>query len=203
LATQIPSRKDPEANRAAVMRVNAEMERQARDGHDGSMVAHPDLVPVAMKAYNELMPTSNQLYVSRDDVAVSRKELLEVPEGTRTAAGFRDNIRVGIHYIEAWLGGRGAVPIDGVMEDAATAEVARAQIWQWLKSGAKLDDGTRTTPAFFDKCLGEEMKRIKEEVGAENFAHGRFKEAAALFKALSTSKAFEAFFTIPACKKLL
>jgi malate synthase len=203
MAAQIPNRKDPDANQAALDKVKADKEREARNGHDGTWVAHPDLVPVAMKVFNELMPTPNQLYVSRDDVTVGQKELLEVHEGTRTAAGFRENIRVGVQYIEAWLRGRGAVPIYNLMEDAATAEISRSQIWQWLKFGARLEDGTKVTRAFFDTCLAEEMKRVKEEVGADAFTHGRFKEAVAIFKAMSTSKNFETFLTIPAYKKIV
>ncbi len=149
------------------------------------------------------MPTPNQLYVARDDVEVGQKELLEVHDGTRTEAGFRDNIRVGVQYIEAWLTGRGAVPIYNLMEDAATAEISRAQIWQWLNFGAKLEGGRKVTRAFFDKCLAEEMQRVKQEVGPQAFKSGRFKEAIALFKSLAEAKSFEPFLTIPAYRKLL
>jgi malate synthase len=121
MAAQIPNRKDPEANRLAFEKVKADKEREARNGHDGTWVAHPDLIPVAASVFNELMPTANQLYVRRDDVNVGQRELLEVHTGTRTEAGFRENIRVGLQYIEAWLRGRGAVPIYNLMEDAATA----------------------------------------------------------------------------------
>jgi malate synthase len=203
MAAQIPNRKDPEANRIALDKVKADKEREARGGHDGTWVAHPDLVPVAMKVFNELMPTPNQLYVGRDDVNVGQKELLAIHEGTKTEAGFRANIRVGVQYIEAWLRGRGAVPIYNLMEDAATAEISRSQIWQWLKFGAKLEGGAKVTRKFFDTCLAEEMKRVKEEVGAEVYDNGRFKEAIALFKAMSTSKTFETFLTISAYRKIL
>ena len=203
MAAQIPNRKDAEANRVALDAVKADKEREARNGHDGTWVAHPDLVPVAMKVFNDMMPTPNQLYVSRDEVAVGQKELLDIHKGTRTEEGFRDNIRVGVQYIEAWLRGRGAVPINNLMEDAATAEIARAQIWQWLKFGAKLEGGQKVTQALFDSCLAEEMKRVKEEVGAEAYAAGRFREAVALFKSLSASKAFEPFFTTVAYRKIL
>ena len=203
MAAQIPNRKDAEANRIAFEKVAADKEREARNGHDGTWVAHPDLVPLAMKVFNELMPTPNQLYVAREDVNVGQRELLQVHEGTRTEAGFRENIRVGVQYIEAWLRGRGAVPIYNLMEDAATAEIARAQIWQWLKFGAVLDTGVKVTQSFFEKCLAEELKQVKEEVGADAYSRGRFKEAAALFKAMSTSKKFEPFLTIPAYRKIL
>jgi malate synthase len=203
MAAQIPNRKDAAANEAAFAKVKADKEREARNGHDGTWVAHPDLVPVAMKVFNDMMPTPNQLYVSRDDVSVGQKELLEIHEGTKTEEGFRENIRVGVQYIEAWLRGRGAVPIYNLMEDAATAEISRSQIWQWLKFGAKLDNGAKVTRGFFETCLAEEMKRVKDEVGTAAYAQGRFKEAIALFKAMSTSKHFETFLTVPAYKKIL
>jgi malate synthase len=202
MAAQIPNRKDAEANAAALDKVRADKEREARNGHDGTWVAHPDLVPVAMKVFNEFMPTANQFYVSRDDVEVGQKELLEVPEGTRSEEGFRENLRVGVRYLEAWLRGRGAVPLYNLMEDAATAEISRAQIWQWLKFGVKLANGRKVTRGFFDKCLKEEMARVKDEVGREAFAGGRFKDAVALFKAITTAGAFEPFLTIPAYRKL-
>ncbi len=203
MAAQIPNRRDEEANRIAFARVTADKEREVRAGHDGTWVAHPDLVPLAKKIFDEFMPTPNQLYVNRDDVEVGQTELLEVHEGRPTEAGFRDNIRVGVQYIEAWLRGRGAVPIYNLMEDTATAEIARAQIWQWLKFGAALDTGRKATRAFFETCLAEEMRRVKQEVGEDAFKAGRFKEAATLFKALATAKSFEPFLTVPAYRKLL
>ncbi len=203
MAAQIPNRKDPDANEVALAKVKADKEREARNGHDGTWVAHPDLVAVAMKVFNDMMPTPNQLYVARDDVMVGQKDLLEIHQGSKTEAGFRENIRVGVQYLEAWLRGRGAVPIYNLMEDAATAEISRSQIWQWLKFGARLENGTKVTKAFFDTCLAEEMKRVKEEVGTAAFAQGRFKDAIAIFKAMSTSKKFETFLTLPAYKKIL
>jgi malate synthase len=203
MAAQIPNRKDPEANRLALEKVRADKEREARNGHDGTWVAHPDLIPIAMEVFNELMPTANQLYVRREEVNIGQRELLEVHEGTRTEAGFRENIRVGVQYIEAWLRGRGAVPIYNLMEDAATAEIARSQIWQWLKFGAKLDSGRKVTKAFFEKCVSEEMKRVKAEVGDKAFKTGRFREAVALFKKMSTSRSFETFLTLPAYRRIV
>jgi malate synthase len=203
MAAQIPNRKDPEANQIALDMVIADKEHEARNGHDGTWVAHPDLVPVAMNVFNALMPTANQLYVKRDDVSVGQKELLEIHKGTKTEACFRENIRVGVQYLEAWLRGRGAVPIYNLMEDAATAEISRSQIWQWLKFGATLDTGKKVTEKFFAVCLAEEMKRVKQEVGVAAFAQGRFKEAISIFKAMSTSKNFEAFLTLPAYKKII
>ena len=203
MAAQIPNRKDPQANQVALAKVTADKEREARNGHDGTWVAHPDLVPVAMDVFNALMPTPNQLYVKREDVTVGQKELLEIHKGTKTEAGFRENIRVGVQYLEAWLRGRGAVPIYNLMEDAATAEISRSQIWQWLKFGATLDTGKKVTGKFFATCLAEEMKRVKQEVGVAAFAQGRFKDAVSIFKTMSTSKNFEAFLTLPAYKKII
>jgi malate synthase len=203
MAAQIPNRRDEAANRIAFDKVRADKEREARNGHDGTWVAHPDLVPVAMEIFDKFMPWPNQLDVGRDDVTVGQRELLDVHEGTKTEAGFRENIRVGVQYIEAWLRGRGAVPIYNLMEDAATAEISRSQIWQWLKFGAKLEGGQKATKQFFERCLREEMERVKEEVGPEAYAKGRFKEAIAIFRAMSTSKTFETFLTLPAYKKIL
>src|SRR5205823_7178593 len=203
MAAQIPNRKDPEANRLALDKVRADKEREARNGHDGTWVAHPDLVAVANEVFDRLMPGLNQLAVAREDVSVGQKELLEVHEGTKTGAGFRENIRVGVQYIEAWLNGRGAVPIYNLMEDAATAEISRSQIWQWLRFGARLDDGEKVTRSFFDRCLAEEMERVRQEIGAERFAKGRFKEAIDIFRKMSTSEKFETFLTIPAYRKIV
>jgi malate synthase len=203
MAAQIPNRKDEEANRIAFEKVRADKEREAKNGHDGTWVAHPDLVPVAREIFDALMPTANQLYAKREDVHVGQKELLQVHEGTKTEAGFRENIRVGVQYIEAWLRGRGAVPIYNLMEDAATAEISRSQIWQWLKFGARLEGGQKVTKPFFEKCLKEEMARVAREVGAETFKEGRFREAVAIFRRMSTSNHFETFLTLPAYKKIV
>ncbi|MCA3675463.1 MAG: malate synthase A, partial [Methylobacterium sp.] len=140
MAAQIPVKNNPAANEAAFVKVRADKEREAGDGHDGTWVAHPDLVPVAMEVFNRLMPQPNQLGVARNDVNIVEKDLLEVHAGTRSIEGFRENIRVGVQYIEAWLRGRGAVPIYNMMEDAATAEISRAQIWQQVKYGLDFVD---------------------------------------------------------------
>ncbi len=159
--------------------MRADKEREAGNGHDGTWVAHPDLVPVAMEVFDRLMPGPNQLSKKRDDVHVTQADLLEVHKGKRTEEGLRENIRVGVQYIEAWLSGRGAVPIYNLMEDAATAEISRAQVWQWLHLKAKLDDGREVTPEMFRDAMVGEMERVKGEVGAKAFDGGRFKEAIA------------------------
>ncbi|HOV03123.1 MAG TPA: malate synthase A [Hyphomicrobiales bacterium] len=198
MAAAIPNRRDEAANEAALGRVRADKEREAGDGHDGTWVAHPDLVPVALEVFDRLMPGANQLDRMRDDVAMTGKDLLEVHEGTRSEAGLRENIRVGVQYIEAWLRGRGAVPLYNLMEDAATAEISRAQIWQWLHFGATLEGGIKVTPALFEKCLGEEMAVVRGEVGAAAFDAGRFAEAIGVFRALALHDEFEPFLTLPA-----
>ncbi|CAN1531003.1 AceB Malate synthase [Rhabdaerophilaceae bacterium] len=203
MAAQIPVKNNPAANEAAFAKVRADKEREAGDGHDGTWVAHPDLVPVAMEVFNRLMPQPNQLGVARNDVSISEKDLLEVHAGTRSVEGFRENIRVGVQYIEAWLRGRGAVPIYNMMEDAATAEISRAQIWQQVKYGLAFADGSKASPSLFETCLAEEMERVKGEVGADAYANGRFPEAIGLFSTLSLAPKFEDFLTVPAYQKII
>jgi len=200
MAAQIPVKGDKQANEAAFAKVRADKEREATNGHDGTWVAHPDLVPVAMEVFDRMMPGQNQLSKKRDDVHVTQADLLEVHKGKRTEEGLRENIRVGVQYIEAWLRGRGAVPIYNLMEDAATAEISRAQVWQWIHLQAKLDDGREVVPAMFREALKGEMERVKGEVGAKAFDGGRFKEAIALFSDMSLSDTFDEFLTLPACK---
>ncbi len=202
MAAQIPVKNNPAANEAAFAKVRADKEREARNGHDGTWVAHPDLVPVAMEVFNRLMPQANQLGNLREDVNITRADLLEVHKGTRSEEGFRENIRIGVQYMEAWLRGRGAVPIYNMMEDAATAEISRAQIWQFVAYGVTVDGSTKVTPALFTRCLTEEMERVKGEVGEAAFSGGRFPEAIDLFSKLSLAPQFEEFLTVPAYGKL-
>src|ERR1700728_2099830 len=185
MAAQIPIKGNPSANEAAFAKVRADKEREAGNGHDGTWVAHPDLVPVAREVFDRLMPGPNQLDVDRNDVDVTRADLLQVHEGGHSEAGLRENIRVGVQYIEAWLRGRGAVPLYNLMEDAATAEISRAQIWQWLHLKAKLDDGRVVTPDLFRATLDDEMKKVAAAVGAKAFEGGRFAEAIGLFSNMS------------------
>jgi malate synthase len=203
MAAQIPVKNDREANEAAFAKVRADKEREVREGHDGTWVAHPDLVPVAKEVFDGMMPGANQLDRWSEEPKITRDMLLEVPEGTKTEDGFRHNIRVGVQYIEAWLRGRGAVPIYNLMEDAATAEISRAQIWQWLKYGAVLENGVKVTPDFFARALSEEMDRVKKEVGARAYAQGRFPQAIALFRDISLAPDFVEFLTIPAYRLIV
>jgi malate synthase len=198
MAAQIPIKNDPPANAAAFAKVRADKEREVRDGYDGTWVAHPDLVPVAKEVFDRMMPQANQISRVRLHVNVRRDDLLKIHDGSKTESGFRLNIRVGVQYIEAWLRGRGAVPIYHLMEDAATAEISRAQIWQWLKYGAGLDGGVKATPEFFARALKEEMDVVKREVGPANYARGRFPEAIKLFRDISLAEDFVPFLTLPA-----
>jgi malate synthase len=198
MAANIPNRKDPAANAQALERVREDKEREANDGHDGTWVAHPDLVAVAREVFDRVMPQPNQLGRLREDVNVGQRELLEVHPGTRTEAGMRLNIRVGIQYIEAWLRGRGAVPLYNLMEDAATAEISRAQVWQWVHYGITLEDGATATPQLLDRLVTEEMSRVRGEIGERAYDGGRFPEAIGLFRELSTAERFEEFLTVPA-----
>jgi len=198
MAAQIPIKDDPEANARALEKVRADKLREVREGHDGTWVAHPALVPIAKQVFDEGMPAPNQIGRAREDVVADAKALVEPPRGTRTETGLRHNIRVGIQYLEAWLGGQGAVPIYNLMEDAATAEISRTQIWQWLEHRATLDDGRTVTRPLVAQMIEEELARVRDEVGAARFARGRFDEARALFTQVATSGELVEFLTLPA-----
>ncbi len=197
MAAQIPIKDDPAANEASLEKVRADKLREVKAGHDGTWVAHPGLVSVAKAIFDEHMPGPNQLGVLREDAHVTREELLAVPEGTRTDAGLRHNVRVGVQYIEAWLRGNGCVPLYNLMEDAATAEISRAQVWQWLHHKVAVD-GAPVTPERFARVVEEELERVRGEVGDAKFRAGRFPEARDLFVRLSTAPTFEEFLTVPA-----
>jgi malate synthase len=198
MAAQIPIKPDPKANEEALAKVRADKEREAMDGHDGTWVAHPGLVPVAMEVFDRIMPTPNQIAKKREDVNVTAEDLLRVPEGAITEEGLRTNIRVGIQYIEAWMRGTGAVAINHLMEDAATAEISRAQVWQWIRHPKGiLEDGRKVTAELFKQVLEEEMRSIEEEVGSDRFCKGKYKEASRLFSELTLSDEFTEFLTIP------
>jgi malate synthase len=197
MAAQIPIKNDPAANAAAFAKVKADKEREVHEGHDGTWVAHPDLVPVATEVFDRLMPQPNQLG-KIPERPILQSDLLKVHDGAKTEQGFRLNIRVGVQYIEAWLRGRGAVPIYHLMEDAATAEISRAQLWQWIKAGVTLDTGAKATPAFFKRALAEEMEVVKREIGADHYKKGRFPAAIKLFRDLTLASEFAPFLTIPA-----
>jgi malate synthase len=197
MAAQIPIKSDPVANEAAMNKVRADKLREVTAGHDGTWVAHPGLVPVAREVFDAHMKGPNQLAVRHPGVHVTRDDLLSVPAGTRTEAGLRQNVRVGVQYIEAWLRGNGCVPLYNLMEDAATAEISRAQVWQWLHHHVTVD-GEPLTPERFARVVEEEMQRVRGEVGDARFGGGRFPEARDLFVRLSTAPEFIEFLTLPA-----
>jgi malate synthase len=199
MAAQIPIKGDPEANEAALAKVRADKEREAGDGHDGTWVAHPGLVPVAMEIFDQHMPQANQLDRLREDVEVAAADLLQMPEGEITEAGLRSNVSVGIQYMAAWLGGNGCVPLYNLMEDAATAEIARAQIWQWIRHPqGVLDDGRKVTYALYEQIRDEELAKIREEVGEGNFSSGHYLEAAKLLDRITAEKRCMDFLTLVA-----
>ncbi|MBN9164401.1 MAG: malate synthase A [Myxococcales bacterium 68-20] len=197
MAAQIPIKNDPAKNEQALAKVRADKLREVTKGHDGTWVAHPGLVPIAKAIFDEHMPQKNQLD-KRPSAKITREDLLRPHEGKRSDAGLRHNIRVGIQYLEAWLRGQGCVPIYDLMEDAATAEISRAQVWQWIHHAAPLDDGSVVSPERFERTVAEEMKRIEDEVGNAPFSAGKFDEACELFVRLSLAPRFEEFLTLPA-----
>ena len=202
MAAQIPIRDDPERNQAALEKVRADKLREARDGHDGTWVAHPGLVAIATDVFDEYMPAANQLDKQRDDVNVSAADLLTPSAGDITEAGVRLNLKVGIQYLEAWLGGNGCVPLYSLMEDAATAEISRAQVWQWLHHQATLVDGRPLTLELYGQFLEEEMDAIRGEVGDERFNSGHFQRAMQLFDEMIRADDFAEFLTLPAYQHL-
>jgi len=202
MAAFIPVRSDPEVNEAAMAKVRADKEREASDGHDGTWIAHPGLLPVAKEVFDRLMPGEAQLDRARTDVSVTADDLLAVPTGTITVNGLRNNIRVGVQYIEAWLGGNGCVPLYNLMEDAATAEISRAQVWQWLRHGARLDDGSRVDESLVRRLVDEEMAALRESLGADRFDGGHFAEAIKVFLDVCVPPEFEEFLTLPAYRRI-
>ncbi len=202
MAAQIPIRDNPERNQAALDKVRADKLREAKEGHDGTWVAHPGLVQIAIEVFDEYMPAANQLDKQREDVDVSAADLLTPSAGDITEDGVRLNLKVGIQYLEAWLGGNGCVPLYNLMEDAATAEISRAQVWQWLRHNAILADGRPLTLALYSQLLEEEMDAIRGEVGAARFDSGRFQLAMQLFDEMIRADDFSEFLTLPAYKYL-
>ncbi len=198
MAAQIPIKSDPEANEIALEKVRADKVREARMGHDGTWVAHPGLVKVAEDAFNQYMTPKNQIHIKRNDICVTAEELLALPEGTVTEQGLRTNINVGILYIESWLRGNGAAALYHLMEDAATAEISRTQVWQWLQNSTALDDGQKIDKELYEEIRSEEIEKIKEYVGEENYKAGEFKKAIRLFDNLVLSDDYQEFLTTAA-----
>ena len=204
MAAQIPIKGDAAANNAALAKVRADKEREASDGCDGTWVAHPGLVGIAKEVFDKHMPGPNQVNRQRPDVSVSARDLLDFkPEAPITEAGLRNNISVGIQYIGAWLAGNGCVPVYNLMEDAATAEISRSQIWQWMRSPkGVLDDGRKITRDMFRRMLPEELARVRRELGEAAWNAGRYEEAATLFDEITSSDDYVEFLTLPGYKRL-
>lgn len=198
MAAQIPVKNDEAKNEAAYAKVRADKEREVKNGHDGTWVAHPGLVPVAKQIFDEFMPTHNQIEKKHEEYHITETDLLEVPKGNITEKGVRENINVGILYVESWLMGTGAAALYNLMEDAATAEISRTQIWQWLKNEAKLDDGRILTKDLVLDWEKEELGKIKEYVGEKRYENGKFDLATKLFNELIFDENFEDFLTLKA-----
>ncbi len=202
MAAQIPIKNDPVANEKAIEKVRQDKLREVRAGHDGTWVAHPGLVSVAKDIFDAYMKQPNQIDRKRDDVQVTAKDLLTIPKGNITEEGLRWNIDVGLQYLAAWLSSNGCVPIYNLMEDAATAEICRAQVWQWVKHGATMQGGQRVTAAFVRQALAEELDKIEKRTGAKDFAKGNFSTAGKIFDALMTADVFPEFLTLVAYEYL-
>ena len=204
MAAFIPS-KDPQQNELVAAKVRADKTLEASNGHDGTWVAHPGLADLAMEVFDRHIPQghSNQLDVLRgQDPITTAAELLAVPVGERTEAGMRTNIRVSIQYIEAWISGTGCVPVYGLMEDAATVEISRASIWQWIQNGKQLSNGKTVTKALFREMLNEELQVVRDEVGEARYQDGKFREAAEMMDRLTTGDELTDFLTLPAYEVL-
>ncbi|HEU5094424.1 MAG TPA: malate synthase A, partial [Reyranella sp.] len=203
MAAQIPIKNDPAANEVAMERVRADKKREAGDGHDGTWVAHPGLVEIAKAEFDAVMKEPNQIARKRQDVHVGAADLIEVPTGTKTEAGLRQNVAVGIGYVEAWLRGIGCVPLFNLMEDAATAEISRAQVWQWVRHDQKLEDGRPITQELVRQIVREENDKVKAQVGEEAYGRARYEDAAQLMIDLVEQPRFYEFLTLPAYDRII
>ncbi|NLF56398.1 MAG: malate synthase A, partial [Candidatus Hydrogenedens sp.] len=203
MAAQIPIKNDEAANAAALEKVRKDKEREARDGHDGTWVAHPGLVSIAMEEFDQVLGDRPNQMEKIPDVHCTAADLIEPPQGTISEAGLRQNISVGIQYIEAWLGGTGCVPLYNLMEDAATAEISRTQVWQWVHHpDAKLEDGRRITLELVRAFSREEMDKLAGELGAARFEGGNFADAVEMFDTLVAADEPAEFLTLDAYERL-
>jgi malate synthase len=201
MAAFIPSRRDPAVNETALARVREDKQREANDGFDGTWVAHPDLVPVARHEFDKVLgQRPNQLERQRPEVSVSARELLDVrvPGGTITRAGVRGNVSVGLRYLESWLRGTGAAGINNLMEDVATSEIARSQLWQWAHHGATLDDGEKVGKSMVRGLEEDELREARGAMDDKAFSHSRFNDARDVFDKVALTDDFIEFLTLPA-----
>ncbi len=203
MAAQIPIKNDDAANEEAMAKVHADKEREVTNGHDGTWVAHPGLVPIAKEEFDKGMSGDNQLSRQRQDVNVKQADLLAVHKGSITDAGLRMNLSVGTQYVEAWLRGNGCVPLYNLMEDAATAEISRAQVWQWLKHEAEFTNGGAITEELVRDAMAEELIKIRDEVGPDVYDNGKYTEAGELFLEMVTEDEFQDFLTLPAYERIV
>ncbi|MEO8099407.1 MAG: malate synthase A [Acidobacteriota bacterium] len=202
MAAQIPIKNDPAANEAALEKVRQDKLREVKAGHDGTWVAHPGLVGLAKEVFDAHMPTPNQIQVKRPEVHVTAADLLKVPEGNITDQGLKMNVDVGIQYLESWLRGSGCVPIYNLMEDAATAEISRTQVWQWMHNGRQLMDGRTVTGSMIRDTIKAQLDKIRGAVGEDRFNAGKFPQAAALFEQMMVSPDCKDFLTLEAYRYL-
>ncbi len=203
MAAQIPVKGNEEENAVAMAKVRADKLREVKDGHDGTWVAHPGLVPLAKQIFDAYMKTPNQLHVKREDFSCTENELLQLPGGTITEQGLRHNINVGILYLESWLRGNGAAALYNLMEDAATAEICRTQVWQWLQNKSKLDDGRSITQSLYEDLRDDEIEKIQHAVGSKAYQEGKFTQAICIFNKLVVQDKWEDFLTLPAYDLIL
>ena len=201
MSALIPIKNDPEANERALAQVRADKEREATDGHDGTWVAHPGLVPVAMEVFDRIMPAPNQIGKQLDSFHATAEDLLQAPEGAITLAGVKQNVAVGLGYLEAWLRGIGCVPLFNLMEDAATAEISRAQLWQWVHHAARLDSGEPVMAELVSSLLDQELARVRDTLAPERVV--AYERAAALLRDLVGKPRFAEFLTVPAYDQML
>jgi malate synthase len=202
MAAQIPVKNDEAANAKAFAKVRADKEQEVTNGHDGTWVAHPGLVSIAMEVFDKGMPEANQIDRKRAELEITEEALVALPKGSITERGVRENINVGILYVESWLRGHGAAAIYNLMEDAATAEISRTQLWQWRKEGVQLDNGRWFDTELYREYKREEVHKITQLLGKEAYDKGRFKEAEVLFDSLVLQDEFQEFLTLGAYQKI-
>jgi malate synthase len=202
MAAQIPIKNNEEANQVAFEKVKNDKIREVKNGHDGTWVAHPGLVDLAMDVFNKFMPTKNQIHIKRNELNITEEQLLELPKGTITENGIRKNFNVGILYVESWLMGTGAAALYNLMEDAATAEISRTQLWLWLKKNAALENNELISKTLYEKIIKEELENIKEYVREKRYDSGKFELATQLFSTMIFNENLDDFLTLEAYKHL-
>jgi len=198
MAAQIPIKNDDEANTIALNKVEKDKKREANAGHDGTWIAHPGLASIALDAFNDVMPGDNQINTPLANCKISQSDLLQVPSGTITEFGVRENIRVGVQYLEAWLSGNGCVPLYNLMEDAATAEISRSQLWQWLKHKKEMTNGVIITATYYNQIMEDELNKIQAMYGKDYFNNRKFSLASEMFLNMISGDVLDEFLTLPA-----